>query len=333
VTRVLVTGAHGLIGSWLVKELIRRGDVVTVLERRDRPGSAFGLEGTAAKVDLVRGDIRDGRLVERVLRDGRIELVFHLAGQAIVGAAERAPAPTFETNVAGTWTLLEACRAAGSPRVVVASSDKVYGPAPPHPCTERSPLDPADPYAASKAAADVIARSYWHSHGLPVAAARLANVYGGGDMNDSRLVPEAVWAALAGRQPTLRSDGTQRRDFLYVEDAVAAYLAISDLLADPGRAAGLAFNAGAGHRPTVLEVVRLVFAAAGAPLHPDGASGAPPGPPGDGASPTGQALDGVDHSRLTDLTGWRPRVELADGLRRTVAWYRRHAPHPPPPTT
>ncbi|HEY5197915.1 MAG TPA: NAD-dependent epimerase/dehydratase family protein [Solirubrobacteraceae bacterium] len=321
VTRVLVTGGHGLIGSWLVKALLDRGDHVSVLARGPRPGSALTLEGSAAAVDFVHGDLLDGRLIERALRDGEIELVFHLAGQTIVGNARQAPAATFETNVKGTWTLLEACRAAGSPRVVAASSEKVYGPSLGGRCTEQRALDAAYPYDASKAAADVIARSYWSSYGMPVAVTRFANIYGGGDMNPSRLVPEAVWAALAGRRPVIRSDGTAQRDFLYVEDAVAAYLAIADALERPERAGGAAFNAGGGGPQPVLEVVRLVFEAAGAGFEPDiRGTGTPAGE---------LAFESVDHSRLSDLTGWRPRVELAEGLRRTVEWYRTHAPTPP----
>jgi CDP-glucose 4,6-dehydratase len=378
VTRVFVTGAHGLIGSWLVKALLARGDHVVVLVRGDRPRSALTIAGLAPTVggpvpsvggpvlsvggpvlsvggpaptgdlapdapaigivsgapaleivpggpvvELVWGDVRDGDLLERVLREHETELVFHLAGQAIVVDDGRSPGETFATNVGGTWALLEACRAAGSaPRVVVASSEKVYGASPAFPSTERSPLDPADPYAASKAAADVIARSYWHAYGLPVAVARLGNVYGGGDMNPSRLVPGAVWAALAGRQPLIRSDGTARRDFLHVDDAVAAYLAIADLLVDPTQAAGLAFNVGSGTRPTVREIVRHVFAAAAVPLDPD--------TPGRVEALGEFDSQSVDHSRLTQRTGWRPEVGLADGLRRTVAWYSRHAPTPPP---
>ncbi len=323
-TRVLVTGANGLIGSWLVKALLARGDTVTVLDRGERPASALTVGRTIDRVEIVHGDILDGPLIQRMLGDGAIELVFHLAGQALVGEARHNPAATFETNVRGTWTLLEAARAAGRPRVVVASSDRVYGPNPERPCTEDRPLGAAEPYVASKAAADLIARSYWTAYGLPVAVARLANVYGGGDMNASRLVPEAVWAALADRRPVIRSDGTARRDFLHVDDAVAAYLAIADLLADEGLAAGTAFNAGSGAPVGVLELMGLVFAAAGVPFDPDiRGQQTPPGERDVGC---------VDHSRLTSLTGWRPRVELPVGLRRTIAWYQEYAPTPPPST-
>ncbi len=325
-TRVLVTGGRGLIGSWLVRALLERGDTVTVLSRGGRPRPNVGPRDGGSAAEFFAGDIRDAAAVERALGGRRIELVFHLAGQAILSTAGQAPADTFQTNVAGTWTLLDACRAARTVRrVVVASSAKVYGPSPPRPATEETPLDPADPYAASKAAADLIARSYSPAHGLPVAVARLGNVYGGGDMNPSRLVPEAVWAALAGRRPAIRSDGTARRDFLHVDDAVAAYLAIADLLRDPTLAAGLAFNAAGPTRPTVLDVVREVFVAADAPLDPDLRLGPPDASgrtddPGDPPGPT------IDDSRLRELTGWQPRVDLTDGLRRTVAWYRRHAP-------
>jgi CDP-glucose 4,6-dehydratase len=320
VTRVLVTGAHGLIGSWLVKALLARGDAVTVLARRDRPHSPLELEGTIGQTAVVRGDVTDGPLLQRALADHRIELVFHLAGQAIAGSAGPDAADTFRINVAGTWAVLEACRAASSPRLVVASSEQVYGPAPVLPCTEHSPLRPADAYAASKAAADVIARGYAAAHALPIAVARLGNVYGGGDMNPSRLVPAAVWATLAGRRPQIRSAPTDRRDFLHVEDAVAAYLAIADLLADADGPAGAAFNAGSGRRPSVSQIISQVRAAAGLgdadALHEQAA--------GDPAS--------VDHSRLSALTGWQPCVDLADGIRRTLAWYRRYAPAPPPTT-
>lgn len=222
----LVTGAYGLLGSWLVKALLDGGGRVTVV-RRDAtarsPLSALGLEPA---LDVVHGDICTPGLVERALVEYEVDTVFHLAAQTVVPTALRSPVSTFETNIRGTWTVLEACRHHGAERVIVAASDKAYGRSELLPYRETQPLAPEFPYDVSKAAADLIARSYWHSWRLPVAVTRMANLYGGGDGNRSRLVPEAVAAALAGRPPVVRSDGSPERDFLYVEDAVEAYLAI-----------------------------------------------------------------------------------------------------------
>ena len=199
------------------------------------------------RVDEVEGDLVDGELLRRTLADHQVNAVFHLAAQTIVGKAANSPAATFDANVRGTWTLLEACREHGVEAVIVASSDKAYGAHDELPYREDFALQPTAPYEVSKAAADLIARSYWHAYGLPVAVTRFANVYGGGDTNFSRLIPEAVSAALDGRSPVLRSDGSPERDFLYVEDAARAYLAIGDALGrDEVR--GQAFNAGGGRR-------------------------------------------------------------------------------------
>jgi CDP-glucose 4,6-dehydratase len=314
---VFVTGAYGLLGGWLVKALLDRHARVTVLKRDDVSLSALALEGTERLVNVVHGDVVDARLLDRALGEYEVDTVFHLAAQAIVGVANRGPASTFETNIRGTWTLLEACRGAGISRAVVASSDKAYGSHDQLPYREDFPLQPSHPYDVSKAATDLIARSYWHTFGLPVAVTRCANLYGGGDFNLSRLVPEAVLAAIEGRSPVIRSDGTPQRDFLYVEDAVAAYLAVCDLL-DEGRAGGEAFNAGGGEPHSVLEVVELVCELAG--------TGATPDVRGSG-TPAGEIeRQWLDSSKLRAEAGWAPQVGLEEGLGRTIAWYRRHAP-------
>ena len=227
---VLVTGADGLIGSHLSRALLEQGaDVVVV--RRDRPPvSGLELQGIDGRVHTVAGDICDEGLIARTLAEYEIADVFHLAAQTQVGVAARAPRSTFETNIRGTWVVLEACRVQGVESVIVASSDKAYGRHERLPYTEDAALAPIYPYDVSKAAADLIARSYWHTFGLPVAVTRLANVYGGGDLNRARLIPEAIGAALHGRAPVLRSDGSPERDFLYVDDAVGR------LPGDPGRA-------------------------------------------------------------------------------------------------
>jgi CDP-glucose 4,6-dehydratase len=313
---VFVTGAYGLLGSWLVKALVTRGLRTTVLKRDAVVHSALVLEGTEREVNVVHGDVRDGDLIERALSEYEVDTVFHLAAQTIVGVARSSPASTFETNVRGTWNVLEACRRLGVERVIVASSDKAYGPQDELPYRETSALEPRYPYDASKAAADFIARSYWHTFGLPVAVTRLANMYGGGDLNLSRLVPEAALAAIEGRRPVIRSDGTLERDFLYVEDAVEAYLAVCALLED-GRGAGEAFNAGGDRPHSVLEVVELTCRVAGTGVTPDIR--------GDG-TPAGEiSRQWVDSTKLRTMSGWQPRVGLDEGLRRTVEWYREFA--------
>ena len=311
----LVTGAYGLLGCWLVRALLDAGAEVAALRRDQVPISALALEGLEKRVTVVDGDCRDPALLERVLVEHGVDTVFHLAAQTIVATGGRAPASTLDTNVRGTWTVLEACRKHGVERVVVASSDKAYGAQEELPYREDQALLPTYPYDVSKAAADMIARAYWHTYGVPVAVTRFANLYGGGDLHASRLIPEAVAAALAGRPPVIRSDGTPERDYLYVEDAAAAYLAICAAL-DEGPARGEAFNAGGGRPYSVREVIELVCRAAGTAVEPDiRGSGVPPG-----------EIDRqwLDSSKLTEMTGWRPRVGLEDGLRLTVDWYRAH---------
>jgi CDP-glucose 4,6-dehydratase len=316
VRSAFVTGAYGLLGSWLCRALLDRGACVAVLQRDEPAASALALDGTESRCTVVHGDVRDVELLERVLGEEEVDTVFHLAAQTVVGTALHAPLSTWETNVRGTWALLEACRRHGAQRVVVASSDKAYGAHGALPYREDHELRARFPYDVSKACADLIARSYWHSFGLPVAVTRCANLYGGGDLNRSRLIPEAVTAALAGRAPVIRSDGSPERDFLYVEDAVEAYLALAHALDGDG-ARGEAFNAGWGRSWPVREVVAAVCRAAGADVEPDIR--------GDG-TPDGE-IDRqlVDASRLRALTGWEPRVDLDEGLPLTVEWYRANA--------
>jgi CDP-glucose 4,6-dehydratase len=321
VSQVLVTGAHGFVGSHLAQALLERGESVRILDRPDPREADVGgprlsgldLLGIRAEVELAEADLRDAEGVDAAVAG--CDSVFHLAAQTIVGVARKSPLETLEVNVQGAWNVFEACRAHDVSRVVFASSDKAYGSSPKLPYREDFPLRAAYPYDASKAAADVIARSYAHAYGLPLAVTRFANVYGGGDLNFSRLVPETVVAVLDGRPPAIRSDGSPERDFLHVDDAVAAYLAIASAL-DSGGAVGEAFNAG-GERPhSVREVVELIVAAASAGVEPD-FQGA--------GNPDGEIdRQFVDSGKLRELTGWRPRVELGEGLQRTLEWYRAH---------
>jgi len=311
----LVTGGDGLVGAWLVRALLERGERVVVI-RRDRPAvSSLAELGLLSSVDVVDGDVCAPGLVARVLNEYEVDGVFHLAAQTQVGSANRSPVPTFESNIRGTWLLLEACRVHGAERIVIASSDKAYGRQPELPYREAHPLDPRYPYDVSKAAADMLARSYWHTFELPVAVTRLANVYGGGDTNRARLIPEAVCAALAGEAPVVRSDGSPERDFLYVEDAARAYVAIWEALGR-GVARGEAFNAGGGEPRRVLDVIELICRLAGSSIAPDIR--------GDGV-PHGEIdRQWLDSTKLSELTGWRPEVTLEEGLRRTIDWYREH---------
>jgi CDP-glucose 4,6-dehydratase len=310
---VFVTGGYGLLGSWLVKALLEEGARVTVLKRDIVATAALFLEGTEARVSVVHGDLCDAGLMDRTIGEYEVDTVFHLAAQTIVGTANRSPVSTFESNIRGTWTLMEACRLQGVERVLVAASDKAYGAHDELPYKEDFALQPRFPYDVSKAATDLIARSYWHTFQVPVAVTRFANLYGGGDLNLSRLIPETVAAALESRRPVIRSDGSPERDFLYVEDAVRAYLALVDAL-DSGDARGEAFNAGGGEPHSVRKVVELVCRVAGTDVEPD-IRGA--------GTPAGEIdRQYVDYSKLRDMTGWEPQVDLEEGLRRTVEWYR-----------
>jgi CDP-glucose 4,6-dehydratase len=322
VRRALVTGAHGFVASHLARALLTEVDAVRVLDRPEPRLTDLGaprrsgleLLGIGAEVEVVEADLRDAEGVAAAVAG--CDAVFHLAAQTIVGVAREAPLETLEVNVRGAWNVFEACRAAAVERVVFASSDKAYGASPELPYREDFPLRAAAPYDASKAAADVIARSYAHAYGLPLAVTRFANVYGGGDLNFSRLVPETVAAVLDGRPPVIRSDGSPERDFLFVDDAVAAYLAIAAALEAGEGARGEAFNAG-GERPhSVREVVDLIAALAGSGVEPEyRGSGTPSG-----------EIDRqyVDSTKLRELTGWEPTVGLAEGLERTLEWYQEH---------
>jgi CDP-glucose 4,6-dehydratase len=320
-SRSLVTGAHGFVASHLVGALLARGDEVRVLDRPDPRladvggprRSGLDLLGLRDQVELAEGDLRDADSVAAAVRG--CDAVFHLAAQTIVGVARESPLETLEVNVRGAWNVFEACREHDVARVVFASSDKAYGSSPELPYREDFPLRAANTYDASKAAADIVARSYAHTYDLPLAVTRFANIYGGGDLNFSRLIPETTIAVLDGRPPVIRSDGSPERDFLHVDDAVAAYLAIEAALGQ-GKAGGEAFNAGGEHPHSVREVVDLIASVADTGVEPQYlGSGTPDG-----------EIDRqyVDSTKLRELTGWRPQVELADGLNKTLDWYRAH---------
>jgi CDP-glucose 4,6-dehydratase len=314
---VLVTGAQGFVGAWLAQRLLDAGARVVVPQRDVSPDSRFRTEGIEERCELVLADLTDYGAVLRVLNEYEVRTVFHLAAQTIVGIANRSPLSTWESNVRGTYTLLEACRAAAAvatpvERIVVASSDKAYGDQEDLPYREDTPLLARYPYDVSKACADLIARSYAATYGLPVAVSRLANVYGGGDINFSRLVPDTARSLVEGKAPVVRSDGSPERDWIYVQDAVDAYLMIAGSLDSP-ELHGRAWNAGSGTAVSVLDLVRTLGEVSGKGLEPD--------VQGDG-TPHGEIDRQVlDATAIREQLGWEPGVGLEDGLRETWRWY------------
>jgi CDP-glucose 4,6-dehydratase len=314
---VLVTGAQGFLGAWLAERLLDEGARVVTLLRDVEPDARFNTDGVAERCVQVRADLVDYQALTRALNEHGVRAVFHLAAQTIVGTANRSPLSTFETNIRGTYTLLEACRnvgVVGDPveRVVVASSDKAYGRHDQLPYQEDFPLQALYPYDVSKAATDMIARSYAATYELPVAVTRLANIYGGGDPNRSRIIPDTIQALLDDKRPVIRSDGSPERDYLYVEDAVDAYLAIAGSLDDDAHR-GRAWNAGTGEPVSVREVVARLIKAAGKDVEPD--------IQGEG-TPHGEIdRQFLDSRAIKSELGWEPRWTLDDGLAATWKWY------------
>jgi CDP-glucose 4,6-dehydratase len=320
-----VTGAQGFVGSWLAERLQGDGARVVTLLRDVEPQSRFATEGIAARCTQVHADLVDYEALVRTLNEHNIRAVFHLAAQTIVGIANRSPLSTFETNIRGTYTLLEACRAVGVvgepiERIVVASSDKAYGRHDELPYREDFPLQARYPYDVSKAATDMIARSYAATYEMPIAVTRLANVYGGGDPNGSRIVPDTIRALIDGKQPVIRSDGSPERDYLYIEDAVDAYLAIAESLDDHARW-GRAWNAGTGAPVAVRDLVAQLIAVSGKDAEPD--------IQGDG-TPAGEIdRQFLDSTAMRTELGWEPHWDLERGLAATWDWYAGAGSRPP----
>jgi CDP-glucose 4,6-dehydratase len=318
-TRVLFTGAQGFIGSWVAERLLEEGAEVLVLDRPPAEYSRFRLRGLHERCTAVRADLMDPASLRMVLDEHGVGAVFHLSAAAIVGAATTSPLSTYEVNVRGTWNLLEACRTAGEPpaRIVVASTDKAYGVHEQLPYREDHALQPHYPYDASKACADMIARSYAYTFGLPVAVTRFGNVFGGGDINFSRLVPGTVRALLEGQRPVIRSNGVMERDFLYAEDAATAYLTVAGSLDSP-KLHGRAWNASIGQPVSVLEIVRRLIEIANLEIEPDVR--------GHGTPHGELQRQWLDSSAIREDLGWTPAWDLQRGLEATFEWYAAELP-------
>jgi CDP-glucose 4,6-dehydratase len=308
-----VTGGSGLLGSWLVRRLVAEGAEVICLLRDWVPVSELVRSGSLERVTVVRGDVRDQALLERVLGEYEVDAVLHLAAQTIVGVANRNPVSTFETNVGGTWALLEACRRTPTVRsVVVASSDKAYGDHGAAVYDETAPLAGRHPYDVSKSCADLVARSYAATFDLPVAITRCGNLFGGGDLNWNRLVPGTIRSVLRGERPVIRSDGSLVRDYFYVEDGVSAYLLLAERLAADPVLRGEAFNFSNERRTSVMDLTRRILATMRSDLEPLVLNEARHEIP----------FQSLSAAKARERLGWAPSFELDEALGRTVTWYQ-----------
>jgi CDP-glucose 4,6-dehydratase len=309
---VLVTGCTGFLGSYLAKELGKKGANVVGLVRDFIPNSNLYSEPKVYNMSLVNGSLEDLDVIERALGEHEIDTVFHLAAQAIVGVANRNPISTFKANIMGTWNILEACRR--SPlvkRVIVASSDKAYGDQEQLPYDENMPLQGNHPYDASKSCADLLAQTYYHTYGLPVCITRCGNLYGGGDLNFNRIIPQSIKFILDGESPVIRSDGTFIRDYFYVEDAVSAYLSLAEKM-ESLDLLGEAFNFSNEIQINVKELVQMILNLMGSELEP---------------VILNKGENEIKHQYLSakkarELLDWHPSFSIEEGLTKTILWYK-----------
>ena len=309
-----VTGGSGLVGGWLVTRLVEAGADVVCLVRDWEPRSLLLGGDLLQRVRIVRGDVCDQALLERVLGECEIDTVLHLAAQTIVGIANRNPVSTLQTNIGGTWALLEACRR--SPRVrqvVLASSDKAYGDQEQLPYDESTPLQGRHPYDVSKSCGDLIGQMYAITYGLPVAITRCGNFFGGGDLNWNRLVPGTIRSVLRNERPIIRSDGQYVRDYFYIEDGAGAYMLLAEKLAADRTLTGHAFNFSNEVQISVIDLVRRILRLMDSSLEPEIRNEA-----------TGEIeRQYLSAEKARRLLGWTPSFSLDDGLRKTIDWYRR----------
>lgn len=315
----LVTGATGLVGGWLVRRLLAAGAAEVVCLVRDWvPQSELVRTGLIEQVKVVRGDVRDQALLERILGEYEVDTIFHLAAQTIVTIANRNPVSTFESNIAGTWAIFEACRRSPCVRqIVLASSDKAYGSHAKLPYDEDTPLQGRHPYDVSKSCADLIAQAYAQTFGLPVAITRCGNFFGGGDLNWNRIVPGTIRSVLRQQRPIIRSNGQHIRDFFYVEDGAAAYMLLAECLATDHNLRGEAFNFANEIQLNVLELVQRILSLMGSTLEP---------------LVLNEASNEILHQYLSAakarrLLGWSPLFDFDLAMQNTIAWYTEFLAH------
>ena len=308
---VFITGATGFLGSWLTRYLLEENANITALVRDWVPKSKLVYDDSINKINTVRGNIEDYLLLERIINEYEVDTVFHVAAQTIVGIANSNPLSTFESNIKGTWNILEACRKSpGLKKIIVASSDKAYGDQEILPYSESTPLIGRHPYDVSKSCADLICRSYFETYGLPVCVTRCGNFYGGGDLNFNRIIPGTIRSILNNKQPLIRSDGSFIRDYFYIEDAVLAYLLLAEKM-DDSSLHGEAFNFSNEIQITVLDLVNKIIGLLGSNLKP---------------VILNEAANEIKHQYLSakkakDLLGWKSEYDLSIGLQKTISYY------------
>ncbi len=312
--KVFITGADGFIGGWIAKTLIEKEANVTVVIRDTKREDSLDLHNIRKKVNIVKGDIVDYPLMQRIMNEYSIQYVFHLAAQPLVEIATRSPLSTFESNIKGTWNILESARLTKTVEgVIVASSDKAYGNQEKLPYSEDQPLQGIYPYDASKVCTDVLTRSYFISFGLPVIVTRNANTYGGGDLNFGRMIPGAIISSLQGKEMNIRSDGTPERDFIYIIDVVNSYLSLAENIKNKN-VVGNAFNTGSGNPIQVIDLFKLVTKLTGNKIEP---------------KVLGEATNEIDKQYLSTekikkTIGWKAKYTLEEGLKETIEWYRNY---------
>ena len=314
---VFITGAKGFVGSWLSRALVEKDANVVILIRDEHPRKKLShLEESYSRLNgIVWGDITNYGFIERIFNEYEIDTCFHLAAQAIVGSANRSPLSTFESNIKGTWNILEAARnTATLKRLVVASSDKAYGEHEKLPYTEEHWLNALHPYDASKACGDILARTYFNTYNLPLVVARCANIYGGGDLNFSRIIPDTIRSVLQGKNPVIRSDGTPVRDYMYVLDAVNAYLSLAEEMDREG-VKGEAFNFGSEKPVTVLELVNTI-------IRISGKTSLEPIIAGKGKARGEIQKQYLSIEKARRILGWKPEYHLEKGLEEAIKGYQ-----------
>jgi len=314
---IFITGANGFLGSHLVKKALFFKAKVIVLIKEEMRFSLFKIDRLGSKCKIYRGDLSNNKLINSIFKNNKIDVCFHMAAQTIVGIANNQPTGTLKTNIGGTWNMLEAARAFGVGAMVVASSDKAYGEHKKLPYKEDAPLIALHPYDASKSCTDILSRTYANTYRLPIAVTRCANIYGPGDSNFSRIIPDTCQAIIKGKNPIIRSDGTPLRDYVFVEDIADIYFDLAISLLDRRIDFGEAFNFGVNKPISVIEIVRKIIKISGKTNLVPKILG------------KGKIKGEIDKQYLSSvkarrILGWRPRHSLQEGLKITYKWYEEH---------